>query len=88
MPELLSLAELPPEVADQVMKRIRIRLRPPLPPELSWAADQPADGPPSEYADAEFADRGRGEVVQPVERPTRPSLTCEVPDVAEREGDE
>jgi hypothetical protein len=90
MPEMLTLAELPPDVAEQVMKRIRIRLRPPLPPELSWEADteQPGDEPPTEAADVEFVGRGQGVVVYPAMQPTVAQLVCEVPSEAEREGDQ
>lgn len=82
MAEVLTLADLPPEVAADVMKRIRIRLRPPLPPELSWEADteQPHSGPPTESAEVEFTSSSKGERVEFVDRPSRPPLTCEVPD--------
>jgi hypothetical protein len=90
MPETLTLAELPPDVAEQVMKRIRVRLRPPLPPELTWEADddQPGDGPPTETADVEFTSRGKGVVVHATVVPTVPRLVCEVPTEPEREGDQ
>jgi hypothetical protein len=89
MPGAVTLAELPPEMAEQVMKRIRIRLRPPLPPELSWESDSDEhDGPPTESADVEFRTRGLGEVVWPVDRQLAPQLVCEVADEPDREGDQ
>jgi hypothetical protein len=90
MADVLTLADLPPDVAESILKRIRVRLRPPLPPELSWVADdgQPVDGPPTETADVEFVGRGQGVVVHPVMRPAVVQLVCEVPTESDREGDQ
>lgn len=76
MAETMTLAELPPDVAEPMLKRILVRLRPPLPPELSWVPDpdQPSDGRPTETTDVEFVSRGKGMVVPPVNSPTATRL--------------